>query len=339
MREAKPGEMTADDDQNENEPEEFDGGEAEAQAEPAPAWLVDLRRSPHRQGFYRGLGNHALVFADRGADRLVVSFDNLSSVRDDVVNRDPWGYGFVARQGWSQLGVLAFTPDWFRDPALFAALSELAGQGFFARYRSVTLTGTSMGGYAACAFASLAPGCQVIAFSPQSTLAKPLVPWEKRFSAGRKADWSGPFADGASGLRHAGEAWLVHDPCCTEDARHIARFNGGNLRHLRMRHAGHKTALALRRAGLLGWTVAEAIEGRLTETRFQIACRGLRREGWYLDALAARAAARGDFRHIGRLVSLLAAQGQGFAAHRLRKDYLVGNLHDPLRNPGDNDTI
>lgn len=331
--------MTEDAEDDDNEPEEFDGGEARRHADPAPAWLVDLRRSPHRHGFYRGLGNHALVFADRGTERLIVSFDNLSSVRDDVVDRDPWGYGFVARQGWSQLGVLAFTPDWFRDPVLFAALTELADQGFFARFTSVTLTGTSMGGYAACAFASLVPGCQVITFSPQSTLSKPLVPWEKRFSAGRKADWSGPFADAASGLRHAGEAWLVYDPYCTEDARHIARFKGRHLRHLRMRHAGHKTALALRRAGLLGWTVTEAVEGRLTEARFQTACRGLRREPWYLDALAAHAAAGGKLRHVGRLVSLLAAQGQGFAAHRLRKNYLIGNLYDPLHNLRDSDTL
>lgn len=331
--------MTEDADDDDNEPEEFDGGDAGRPADPAPAWLVDLRGSPHQQGFYRGLGNHALVFADPGAERLVVNFDNLSSVRDDVVDRDPWGYGFVARQGWSQLGVLAFTRDWFRDSVLFAALTDLADQGFFARFASVTLTGTSMGGYAACAFASLVPGCQVIALSPQSTLSKPQVPWEKRFSAGRKADRSGPFADAASGLRHAGAAWLVYAPCCTEDARNIARFKGRHLRHLRMRHAGHKTALALRRAGLLDWTVTEVVEGRLTEARFQTACGGLRREPWYLDALAAHAAAGGKLRYVGRLVSLLAAQGQGFAAHRLRKNYLIGNLYDPLHNLRDSDTL
>jgi len=145
--------------------------------DPAPAWLADLRRSGSRKGFYACDEGFAAVHVDRGAERLVVSFDNLSSVRDPALDRGPWGYEFVRKAGWSQLGILAFRPDWFRDPALFAYLEGLRDSGFFARFRDVAFMGTSMGGYGACAFSSLAPGCTVIAFSPQSTLDERLVPW------------------------------------------------------------------------------------------------------------------------------------------------------------------
>ncbi|MDP5306915.1 hypothetical protein [Paracoccus spongiarum] len=316
---------------DDGEREDFELREDKAAGVVAPQWLHDLRRSSHRQGFYRALGNHALVFADRGGDTLVVSFDNLSSARDDVVDRDPWGYGFVAKHGWSQLGVMAFTPDWFRDPTLFEAMQQLAQQGFFQRFRNVTLTGTSMGGYGACAFASLVPGCRVLALSPQSTLRKDLVPWEKRFSSGRKADWSGPFADAAAEISGAAQVWLVHDPLVENDHLHVRRFAGPNVHLLRMRHAGHKTALVLRRAGQLSQVSRDVIEGTMSEARFYATYRENRRSRWFAGAVAERAAWRGRLDLVGRTVRFLRDGGQGFAAHEIRKQYLGGSGHDPLR--------
>lgn len=119
----------------------------------APRWIVDMRRSEHRIGYYKSLGEYALQFTDRGDAVLVVSFDNLSAARDAGIDRDSWGYGFVAKNGWSHLGVLAFGANWFRSEDLFAELRALAKSGFFRRFGRVFLTGTSMGGYAACAFA------------------------------------------------------------------------------------------------------------------------------------------------------------------------------------------
>lgn len=314
------------------EPLEDEGAASPAPpSDPAPAWLADLRRSPHRTGFYQALGDHALVFADRGSDQLVVSFDNLSSARDPAVNRDPWGYGFVAKNGWSHLGVMAFSPIWFRDEALFAAMRGLAAQGFFQKFRGVTLIGTSMGGYGACAFSSLIPGCRVIAFSPQSTLKKDLVPWEKRFSSGRKADWSGEFADAAAQTHTAAQVWIVHDPHDTDDARQAARFVGDNVCHLRTRHGGHKTALVLRRVNILSTVVRDVVEGRMTSPKFYTLYRQARRMPWFLEAVCAQAAARGRTRLIARTVLFLRANGQGFAAHRLRQKYLSAPGADPVR--------
>lgn len=318
--------------QPDDDPEDFDEATGEVMPSAGPVWLSDLRRSSHRHGFYRAIGDHALIFADRGSDHLVVSFDNLSSARDDAIDRDPWGYGFVAKQGWSQLGVMAFSPNWFRDQGLFQAMRQLADDGFFRRFANVTLTGTSMGGYGACAFASLVPGCRVLAFSPQSTLKKDLVPWEKRFSSGRKADWSGDFADAAAEVAGASQVWLIYDPLAENDRLHVQRFAGPNIHLLKMRHGGHKTALVLRRAGQLSRITSDVIEGRMTEARFYAIYRENRRNPWFLGATAQRAAARGDLHLIGRMVSFLRDNGQGFAAHNIRKQYLLGTRHDPLRN-------
>lgn len=259
----------------------------------APGWLVDLRTGPSRRGFYQSFEETGLHFVQRDSDRLVVSFDNLSAANSDPVGRQSWGYGFVRDNGWSHLGVFAYASNWFREEALLAHLAELAKQGFFAKFREVTMIGTSMGAYAATALAPLAPGCRVVAFSPQSTLKKKLVPWEKRFSSGRKADWTGRFADGAKGAAAASRVWLIYDPRVEGDLRHAERYEGSNILRLRARYADHKTALFLRRADLLSTVVREAVEGRLTEGRFYELYRQGRGLPWYLNGVANRIAASG----------------------------------------------
>ncbi|MDF3607678.1 hypothetical protein PE067_16955 [Paracoccus sp. DMF-8] len=274
---------------------------AERVAEPAPEWLIDFRRSGFPKGFYRSGDGYGIVFAERSADTLVVSFDNLSSARDDAIDRTPWGYGFVAKNGWSQLGVMTFAPDWFRNGELLDYLQNLADSRFLKRFRTVVMTGTSMGGYAACAFASLAPCCTVIAFSPQSTLKKELVPWEKRFSSGRRADWSGPFADGAQESLAAGKVLLLYDPHFAEDVAHADRFTGDNVVRLKARYSGHKSALFLRRAGLLSTIVRETVEGRMSEQRFYEIYRAGRALPWYVNAVAGRLAETNRHRLLPRM--------------------------------------
>ena len=192
------------------------------------------------------------------------------------------------------------------------------------------MTGTSMGGYAACAFSGLAPGCNVIAFSPQSTLKKDLVPWEERFSSGRKADWSGDFADAAAMTSAAGKVWLVYDPGIAEDRQHVERFDGPNIHKLRARHGGHKTALILRRAEILSTVVRAVVEDSLTEAGFYREYRAVRRLPWFLNGVADAAFARGRFGLTTRLIHFLRLRGQGFAAHKLRQKQTELSGIDPL---------
>lgn len=284
----------------------------------APGWLLELRGDPARRGFFQSFEQTGLHYVQRDTDQLVISFDNLSAVNIDPVDRESWGYGFIRKNGWSHLGVFAYAAKWFREDALFDYLSGLARDGFFARFRSVALIGTSMGAYAATALAPLAPGCTVVAFSPQSTLKKALVPWEKRFSSGRKADWSGDFADGAEGARAAGKLWLVYDPRIEEDRLHIERYQGENVSFLKARYAGHKTALFLRRAGLLSTVVREAVTGTLTESRFYDLYRQSRSMPWYLNSTANRIAESAHPRRLQRLDAYL---------KKVEKPQISRNLH------------
>jgi hypothetical protein len=251
----------------------------------APNWLLDLRRSDHRKGFYHSDEKFAAQFTERSRDVLIVSFDNLSSVRDPSLARESWGYGFYEAEGWSHLGIMCFETNWYRDEALFDYLEDLAARGFFKAFKKVVMTGTSMGAYASTAFAPLAPGCTVVTYSPQSTLDTNLVPWEKRFGSGRKQDWSGRYADAAQTVGESGKAFIFYDPGFEPDRLHAVRYKGAPVHLLKTWFTGHKSALFMRRAELLKPIMHAAVDGTLTEASFYKAYRNRRKLSWYINGL------------------------------------------------------
>ena len=271
----------------------------------APRWLADLRRSNHRMGWYRSSDHFAAQFTQRSADILVVSFDNLSNVTDSSLSRETWGYGFYAAEGWSHLGVMAFSKNWYRDEALFDFLEEQARAGFFAPFRQVVLTGTSMGAYAATAFASLVPGCTVVAFSPQSTLDTALVPWEERFNSGRKQDWSGRYRDAPDHTAAARAVFVIYDPYFVPDARHAARYAGANVHHLKSWYASHKSAQFMRRAEILKDVMRAAVAGTLTPALYYSLFRARRDLPWYYNGLSEHLIARGHRKLAAQLAAHL----------------------------------
>lgn len=299
----------------------------------APWWLHDLRGAAvRRQGFFRALPDHALVFVDRGPERLVVGFDNLASVREGDVARDGWGYAFAAARGWSYLGVLAHVPTWFRDPALHAALAELQRAGFFGDFRAVGMIGTSMGAFGACAFAPLAPGCRIVALSPQATLDPRKVPWEARWPTARRQDWDGPFASAPEGVAAAERAHLIYDPLEAADRRHIALFEGPAVRRLPLPLGGHKTALHLRNADVL-WSVVEtALTGDLTAASFATVRRQTRLSPVWLMPLARRLRAQGRQTRLDGVLAGVAAAGRPRLAR-----YVADMAEPPPAATGDSD--
>ncbi|SEN50374.1 Glycosyl transferase family 2 [Loktanella fryxellensis] len=260
-------------------------------ADLAPRWLADLRRSDHRRGWYVSHDTFAVQFTRRSSDVLVVSFDNLSSVNDASLARDTWGYPFYAAEGWSHMGVMAFEKHWFRDTALFDALEDQ--RSLFAQFRTVVMTGTSMGAYAATAFADLAPGCTVLAYSPQATLDATRVPWEDRFGSGRKQDWSGRYAFAPDHCRSARDVFVVYDPYFGPDRQHAMLYRGDNVHHLQSWYTSHKSALFMRRADILKDLMREAAAGTLTPARYYALYRQRRDLPWYVNGLADHLIARG----------------------------------------------
>jgi hypothetical protein len=283
----------------------------------APRWLADLRRSDFRKGWYHSDAKFAAQFTQRSADTLVVSFDNLSNVNEPALARETWGYGFYRSEGWSHLGVMAFEKNWYRDEALFDFM-ETQGAALFAQFKTVVLTGTSMGAYAATAFSKLAPGCTVVAFSPQATLDKKLVPWEERFGSGRKQDWSGRYRDAPDHCGPAGDVFVVYDPYFAPDKMHAERYYGDNVTFLKSWYSGHKSALFIRRADILKAVMQQAVAGTLSAAGYYQMIRSRRDLIWYYNGLATHLIEAGHLKLADQLAKHLLTLGKPNVARAIQ---------------------
>lgn len=291
------------------------------------AWPELARVLAGDDGFYQAQGEHSLLFIPR-SDVLVVTFDNLDLALDKRQDQRPWGFDFIAKQGWSMLGVMASGWTWYRDDWLFAQFDQLAREGFFARFRRVVFYGASMGGYGACAFASAAPGADVVVISPQSSLDPRLVPWETRYRKGAARDFSGAYADGAAGIAHAGRVFVFYDPYQMADARHADRLQGAQVVKLRAPLLGHRLGSSLGQMGILSPLILAALDGRLCEADFYRALRCRHRFPRYQRELFQRALQRGRPELARRVAAWVLARGRHrFIRQAIDKlDPVSGNL-------------
>lgn len=289
------------------DPSDTPGDQASKPAGSLPEWYREIFPAGPHDGFYGKLGEHALIHVLRDPGTLVVTFDNLSDAGYPGYDISPWAEKFIHDNGWSHLGIVAQGPTWYRDARLIEQMEQLRASGFFTRFHRVLMAGASMGGFGAMAFADLAPGCDVIAFSPQSTLSNKLVPWETRFPKGRAQDWTLPRSDVACTIGQCGRVWVVLDPFLKPDRDHIARLPQDRITYLKAFGQGHKTALMLRRMDLLKAVMLRAVEGTLTTQWYYKATRA--RKGIYLyrRQMEEHLAARGKETLIPRLVEAFRA--------------------------------
>jgi len=259
-----------------------------------PRWFDDLRPGAEGEGFLIKTLRHSLLCAQRKSDRLLVTFDNLSNVNDDKTEREPWAYKFAQDEGLAHLGIMAHVSDWYRDAALMERFEKMAAGGFFEGYKRVIFAGVSMGGYAALAYSSYAPGAHVIAVNPQSTLDSSLVPWETRYENGRRQDWALPLADAAAVTGSAERVNIFYDPYHALDQKHVDRFSGDNIRIFKCWFSQHKTAVFLRKIDALKPVMRHVIFDELTEKDFYQLYRARRNLPWYRGSVA------GYFRDKGR---------------------------------------
>ena len=271
-------------------------------------WLRGISPGGRKSGFLQKFPLHSVGFVDNGDTQLVVTFDNLAEMGETSLARSPWSYDFFAARGCSVMGVMARRGIWFRDPLLIDFLKSLSHDGFFDRFDKVLFTGNSMGGFGALAFAPLAPGADVLSFSPQTTLDKAKVPWETRFEKAWDADWSLEFSDAADGANAAGQVSVIYDPVFELDRLHVDRLTGANVQKLTAWYASHKSPVFLRRLNMLKPVSEAALSRTLTPDRFYALYRQRRDTPWYRNSLRDHATRRGH---------------DGFAT-RLRK------LYDPI---------
>lgn len=295
--------------------------EAEPAGQPAqPMWLDEIGPCGTASGFLEADPRHPMLFVRRRRPVLLVTFDNLSNVNDRSPDRLPWAYKFARDNQVCHLGVYAHLPNWYRDAGLIDRMQRLADSGFFDGYERCVFAGSSMGAFAALTFARLAPGAVVLAFNPQSTLNEALVPWETRYRAGRRQDWTLPLGDAAEAMASLGRAHVFYDPYFEPDRKHIARLvdapgAAGRVLPMKCWFSNHKSAVFLRKIEALKPVMQAALYGDLTAAEFYALYRGRRRLPWYRGslvhyfekdgraAMAERAtrAFRGNIREKGRI--------------------------------------
>lgn len=256
-------------------------------------------------------------FVARGQQRLVIAFDSQLAVRPDP-RKLSLGADAARRHGWSYLRFQPRRAHWYRDPALLSWLHQMMGRGVFAGYEHVTLIGHSMGGYAACALTGLFPGAQVLAFSPQSSLAPGRALWDRRFPQARREDWSGEFADAARAMPADTQGWLIYDPFEQADRQHVQHLRRGHrgLEALPLSFCGHHSALRLQHLGLLDSLAEALILGRMDRAGFREVIRSVRRMPWFAMAVAAKIRRQGRPAQLQELARIFA----GFGHEKLAAD-------------------
>ncbi len=235
--------------------------------ERAKIWRETLLGIASEKGFFEDVGAmHKAIFIPAEGDKgktLVVVFDNLDDARQDP-ERLPWAVDFISAQGWSSLGFMAHGPTWYRDEAVFDFFDRMTAEGFFERFERVVFFGTSMGGYAACAFSAAVPGATVVAINPQSTLSRDYASWERRFRPAWRQDYSSRYGFAPDMVKTAEKVWLFYDSSIRGDAAHVALFQGDNITKIRCPFMGHGMLTVWRDMGVLKPIVSSCINGEAT---------------------------------------------------------------------------
>ncbi|MGZ2260221.1 glycosyltransferase family 2 protein [Roseobacter sp. A03A-229] len=243
-------------------------------------------------GFFWEGPDNALYFEPRSR-RLVVSFDNISTARQEGP-RWPWGYGFLTgKLGCSVLGVMASQRNWFRHDFVHDSFDQLRDTGFFEQFDEVLFYGASMGAFAALTYARCCADARVLAIAPQSTLNRTTLPEEERWGWTRKLDWEGRYGDARGATDAAKDVVVISDPYYAPDRAQVARLEGANIRHLRMPFFGHQLPNAFVNMGILQPLLTDMFEERLTNQRFYQLLRARRDLPRFQHDLLMEAEARG----------------------------------------------
>ena len=217
---------------------------------PGPVW------DPAEEGLYRSDTLQVLTtIADEAAFRRhgceLVTFEPFRR----VYTREPFGKRFARKYGINALHIVPTGSDWYQYPDIDACLAAVAD----ATAPGATLYGSSMGGYAAAAYADRLPVSKVIALSPQYSIRRDLVPFETRWAAEAATITFQPQDGKVAQNCHL---YLFYDPK-NPDARH-AQMIAERARHVTMVEVpggGHPVGPVLVEAGCLSMLIMATLRG------------------------------------------------------------------------------
>ncbi|RTL93522.1 alpha/beta hydrolase [Ancylobacter aquaticus] len=193
-------------------------------------------------------------------DTVFVTFESMRA--DWPVGRKGFGEDFFAKRGRTAYHFMPSGNCWYQYPEMPEALARVRAD--IAEGARVITYGMSMGGYAAYRFSAPLSADLVIAFSPQYSIDRWRVWWERRWgSQSRSVLWDRQMpSEGAV-------KYIFYDPL-NQDRRHIrALRREAPLELVRIYFSGHASIAYVQECGLLDSAVLDIAEGRFDAARFE----------------------------------------------------------------------
>lgn len=254
-----------------------------------PAWEEQLDALGEEHGYFEPVGaDHMVVFLDAGPN-LLVTFETAVNIRKHNADAAPLGFRFAQHEGWSTLSIIAREESWFRDPAIYGYIDRLVDDGFFEDFDKVVFHGSHSGAYAAAAYSVAAPGCTVLAYSPQATLDPRIAGFDGRFIEQRRTDFSNRYGYAPDMIEATDHAYIVFDPSQRFDAIHAALFTRSNVTKLRCPNMGGRLDVMFAAMDIEDDLLRAAMDGTLNLVSFAQMIRARRTQKGYLRALYKKA--------------------------------------------------
>ena len=251
------------------------------------AWFGALDDLFEDHGFFEQLGTkHFAGFLEAG-NKLLVTFENAVSVREDTPTAEPRGFSYARHDGWSHLALLSEGDSWFRDKPVYDFFDRLTDEGFFDDFERVVFHGANGGAYAAAAFSIVAPGATVVALRPQATLDAQIAGWDTRYKDQRIHDFSDRYGYAPDMAESANDVFIAYDPTRPLDAMHAALFNTSNVTRLPCPLQGEHLDQAFDRLGIHDILLKLVMDQSLDQKRFVQLLRARRYDQTYAKSLVA----------------------------------------------------
>ncbi|WP_371345477.1 alpha/beta hydrolase [Ancylobacter sp. IITR112] len=193
-------------------------------------------------------------------DTVFVTFESMRA--DWPTGRRGFGEDFFAKRGRPAYHFLPSGNHWYQYPEMPEALARVRAD--LPPGARVITYGMSMGGYAAYRFSEPLGAEVVIAFSPQYSIDRWRVWWERRWrSQSRAVTWD------RQPPRAGAVKYVFYDPL-NQDRRHIrALRREGALDLVRIYFSGHASITYVNECGLLESAVLDIAEGRFDAPGFE----------------------------------------------------------------------
>lgn len=219
--------------------------------------------------------------AGEDRDRWIVTFDHYGIGQG--FDRPGFGQAWLSNQGISAIHVMGRGDDWYQYADIHAALATVreATRGA----SRIVIYGSSMGAYAAVRFADAVGATDVLALSPQYSIAPEVAPHEDRWPQdAERIQWL-PALNGP--IQSTARIVVVYDPK-GPDRWHGERIAADvAVQPVLLPYTSHPVTTYIHESGLLKSLLEDLLDGTFDPRAFRRLARNHRaRSGTYLGELA-----------------------------------------------------